>query len=93
MQVERQAVIALVSSNITSKIRIVVIFLNVDLKRKSLTLYRCAYIYLGTRFRKPSANGSLVIAIKPKAKHRYRAAAIFLFYVLRKKKKHLTKVT
>jgi len=40
-------------------------------------------MYLHTKYRLPFSNGSLVIAIKPQANYRFRAAAILLFYSLR----------
>jgi hypothetical protein len=41
-------------------------------------------IYCHTKFHMPNSYGSLVIAIKPKTKYRFHAAAM-LFHILQKK--------
>jgi len=38
-----------------------------------------------TKFRIFKSNGSIVVAIKPKAKHRFREAAMLLIYILQKR--------
>jgi hypothetical protein len=43
-------------------------------------------IYLHTKFQVPTSNGSLVIALKQKAKHRLHTAALLLLYIPHKKK-------
>jgi hypothetical protein len=42
-------------------------------------------ICLRTKFQMLTSNGSLVVAIKPKAKYRFYAAAMLLFFVLQNK--------
>jgi hypothetical protein len=37
-----------------------------------------------TKFHTPSSNGSYVTAIKPKTKYKIQAAAMLLFYILKK---------
>jgi hypothetical protein len=41
-------------------------------------------MYLQTKLHMISPNGSAVIAIKPKPKHRFQADAILLLYILQK---------
>jgi hypothetical protein len=73
----------LVVSNITSMVRIVAMFLIVDsgtiFNRKFLSM---CMICLHAKIHVLNSNSLLIVAIKPKAKYRFHAAAILLSYIL-----------
>jgi hypothetical protein len=56
-------------SGITSKFRIVAVFVIVDLQKILHTECLCMLIYLYTKFHIPSFSGSLLIAIKLRVKY------------------------
>jgi hypothetical protein len=67
--------------DVTSKFHTLVTFVNDDINNIYTTSLDMLVIYLQAKFHMPSYSGSLLLAIKPKAKWRLHAAAMLPFSI------------